>query len=91
MRVTKAKLSSKCKDGSLVKEYILNSPINDQDLSNLKRMGEVLLKDIGGNKLFTFSSNILTLKGMIGDTMVYATHRKEDTGEVDQVMDVVFS
>jgi len=90
MRITKVKPSSKCKDGSLVKEYLLNSPIDHQDIENLHGMGDVILKNLGGNVLFTFSSDILILKGMIGDTVVYATHRKEDTEVVDTMINELF-
>lgn len=90
MRITKIKPSSKCKDGSLVKEYLLNCPVDHQDIVKLQGMGEVILKDLGGNNLFTFSSDILTLKGMIGDTIVYATHRKEDIEAVDTMMNELF-
>lgn len=90
MRIVKVKPSSKCKDGALVKEYTLNSPVNEQDISALSGLGALVRKDIGGNELFTFTSEILSLKGMTGDTVVYLTHRKEDTEATDQFMNEVF-
>ena len=91
MRITKVKPSSKCKDGSLVKEYLLNSPVDHEDIVKLEGIGGVILKDLGGNELFTFSSDILTLKGMIGDIVVYATHRKEETEAVAAMMNEIFN
>ncbi len=90
MRITSVKPSSKCRDGSLVREYLLNSPVDHQDMVNLQGMGEVILKNLGGNELFTFSSDILTLKGMIGDTLMYGTYRKEETEAVDTMMNEIF-
>ena len=90
MRIIKVTLSSKCKDGSLVKEYLMNSPVNHQDIIVLKGFGNVAVKEIGGNELFTFTSDILNIKGMIGDTMVYATYRKEVTASADAIIHQAF-
>ena len=90
MRINKVTFSSTCKDGSLVKEYILNSPVTHQDLSRLTEIGEMVLKDLGGTELFTLSSDLLTMKGMIDDTVVYITHRKENGDEVELLMNQIF-
>lgn len=90
MRIIKINPSSKCKDGSLVKEYSLISPVVGTDITTLKDHGEVILKDIGGNQLFTFSSNGITIKGMVGDTVIFVTHKKEDLDIVDRFMNLIF-
>ena len=90
MRINKVTFSSKCKDGSLVKEYILNSPVNHQDIIVLKCIGSIMVKEIGDNELFTFTSDILNIKGMIGDTIVYATYRKEDTASAEKIINQAF-
>jgi hypothetical protein len=90
MRITKVKLSSRCKDGSLVQEYHLSPPVDHQDLSNLKQIGEVILKDLGGIEFFSLSSGILSMKGMIGDSVVYITHQKDVINEIELTMNKIF-
>ncbi len=92
MRISKVKLSSKCKDGSLVKEYTLTRGVDDQDLAALSlEPGNLGERTIGGNRLFTYTSDLLTMKGMYGDIVVYVTHRKEDTDAVDQKIHTIFA
>jgi hypothetical protein len=91
MRIKKSILSSQCKDGSMVKEYSLNSPVDDRDIAALKEIGGLQVKNLGGAKLFTFSSDIFTMKGMIGDTCVYVTHKKEHSCVVDEIIHRVFT
>ncbi len=90
MRIIKKRSTSKCKDDSLVKEYVLISPVDDQDINTLEKYGEVSLKGIGENILYSFSSDILSVKGMIGDTVIYVTHRREDDLAVKNMMENIF-
>lgn len=90
MRITKITPQSKCKDGSLVKEFTLSSPVVDKDISALQRLGDVTLKDIAGNILFTYFSDIISLKGMMGDTVIYVTHKKEEGHAVEVLMYQIF-
>lgn len=90
LRIINDKYSSRCKDGSLVKEYTLNTPVCDQDITTFRHHGEVQIKVLGGNQLFTFSSGILTLKGMIDDTLIYGTYKKEDEDAVNLLMNLFF-
>lgn len=90
MRISHVTLSSRCKDGSLVKEYVLTTPLTSDDLTHFRDIGEVTEKNIGGTILFTCTAAIVTLKGMIDDTVIYITHKKEDTTSVDTLMYELF-
>lgn len=90
MRIIKETLSSRCKDGSLVKEYTLHTPIDDADIERMKGYGEVSIKDLGGNKLFTCTSPFFLLKGMITDIIIYVTFKKEDQDSISLILNQIF-
>lgn len=73
-----------------MKDYILSTPVNDQDIITLREQGEVILKRIGQNTLYTFSSDIINLKEMVGDTVIYVTHRKMDGPVAELLMEKIF-
>jgi len=73
-----------------VKEYHLNTPVDHHDISELEKTGEVILKNLGGTELFTYSSESMTIKGMIGDTIVFVTHQKDNTDRVELTMNTIF-
>jgi hypothetical protein len=78
MKISKSRISSKCTDGAIVKECTLDLPINEALLNLLQERGSVTRKQLGGNVLFTFTCDLFSLKGMVGDTILYVNHRKED-------------
>lgn len=62
----------------MVKECTLDIPVSEAVLTLLQDRGYVSMKRLGGSVIFTFTCDLLSLKGMVGDTILYITHRKED-------------
>lgn len=90
MKIVKSRVSSKCTDGAIVKECTLDIPVSDIFLQSIQSKGEVSTKHLGSNVLFTFSCDLFSMKGMVGDTIVYISHRKEDTDAVQSFLSLLF-
>ncbi|HWQ64184.1 MAG TPA: hypothetical protein VN429_07180 [Methanospirillum sp.] len=90
MKIIKSRISSKCTDGSIVNECTLDIPVSDGFLQSIQAKGEVSTKQLGNNTLFTFSCDLFSMKGMVGDTIIYVSHRKEDADTVQSVISSIF-
>ncbi|MDD1728376.1 MAG: hypothetical protein LUQ50_04805 [Methanospirillum sp.] len=90
MKIIKLRFSSKCKDGAIVTECTLDAPVSDLFLTSIQERGMITTKKLGGSTLFTFTADFFSLKGMVGDTLVYISHRKEDTEPVQVLLTTLF-
>jgi len=87
MKIIKSRISSKCTDGAIVRECTLDIPVSDTFLTSMQVKGELSTKKLGLNTLFTFSSDLFSMKGMVGDTIIYITNRKENAEKVKQFLE----
>jgi len=90
MKIIKSRISSKCTDGAIVNECTLDTPMNDDAIGSLQEKGVVTVKRIGKNGLFTFTCDLLSIKGMVGDTILYVSHKKVDTESAKSFMNSFF-
>jgi len=87
MKVVRTKVSSRCKDGSIVSEYYFDQGIPDSFIAFLKDAGSLTLKDLCGMTLFTFEADgLFSMKGMTGDTLVYMTYARDNAEKADQFL-----
>ena len=90
MKIIKSQFSSKCTDGAIVTEYTFDLPVDDAFLQFVRANGDLSIKQLGTNTLFTFSCDLFSMKGMVGDTIIYITNRKENSEKVHQFLESVF-
>lgn len=78
MRIVRSVQSKVCTDGSLMKEYLLESPLTPEFLEFLRSFGTVKEYPHMKRPYFSFEQeHFLSIKGFSGDTSVEVRYRKE--------------
>jgi hypothetical protein len=78
MRIVRSVQSKVCVDGSMLKEYLLDEPLNEDFLVFLKHFGSVRFLPQMKKPYFSFEQeDFISIKGFIGDPDVEVRYRKE--------------
>ena len=78
MRILKSVQTKVCVDGSLMKEYMLDEPLNPGFLEFLERFGNVRFLDQLKKPYFSFEKEqFISIKGFVGENSVEVRYRKE--------------
>ena len=78
MRIVKSTRTKVCVDGSLMKEYLLDEPLNDDFLAFLRHFGNLKILEHLRSPFFDFDKPyFLSIKGIIGDNLVEVRYKPE--------------
>ena len=78
MRIVRSIQNKVCTDGSLMKEYLLESPLTPEFLTFLKSFGTVREYPHMKRPYFSFEQeHFISIKGFTGDPSVEVRYRKE--------------
>ena len=78
MRILKSVQTKVCVDGSLMKEYVLNKPLNEGFLKFLENFGTVRFLEQLRKPYFSFEKeHFISIKGFVGDSNVEVRYKKE--------------
>lgn len=78
MRIVRSVQSKICVDGSMLKEYLLDEPLNEEFLAFLKHFGSVRFLPQMKKPYFSFEQeDFISVKGFVGDPDVEVRYRKE--------------
>jgi hypothetical protein len=78
VRIRKSVQTKVCVDGSLMKEYVLDSPLTEAFLNFLEQFGTVRYLDQLRKPYFSFEKDLfISIKGFVGDTNVEVRYKKE--------------
>lgn len=78
MRIVRSVQSRACVDGSILKEYLLDEPVDEAFLAFLEHFGSVRVLPMMKIPYFSFEKeDFLSIKGFIGDTDIEVRYRKE--------------
>ncbi len=77
MRIVKTKQTKLCVDGSLLKEYVLDEPLDEAFIAYLRNFGEVELLTHMRQPFLAFArEHFITIKGIVGDDVVEVRYAK---------------
>ena len=92
MQIRDTKTYKRCTDGSLNREYILDTEVDEGFIRYLGSFGTLTMKNVRDISFFLFEKEgLLTLKGMAGDRSIHGKYRKEDTENVTEFLNTVLS
>lgn len=78
MRIVKSVQTKVCVDGSLMKEYVLDEPLNGGFLKFLENFGTVRSLEQLKRPYFSFEKEqFISIKGFVGDCTVEVRYKKE--------------
>lgn len=78
MRIVKSVQTKVCVDGSLMKEYALDEPLNPRFLEFLENFGTVRTLEQLKKPYFSFEKeHFISIKGFVGDCNVEVRYKKE--------------
>lgn len=78
MRILKSVQTKVCVDGSLMKEYVLDKPLNEGFLKFLENFGTVRFLEQLRKPYFSFEKDLfISIKGFVGDSNVEVRYKKE--------------
>lgn len=78
MRILRSVRHKVCADGSFMKEFLLDAPVNTEFFSYLSNFGQVeALPKVGGGFFKFEKTDWFSIKGFAGDTTVEARFKKE--------------
>ena len=78
MRILRSIRHKSCADGSLMKEYLLDTPIPEGFFAYLESFGEVEGLPNLGEGFYSFNKpDWFSIKGLVGDTSVEVRFKKE--------------
>ena len=78
MRIVRSVQSKVCVDGSLLKEFLLDEPLNGEFLTFLKHFGTVRFLPLMKMPYFSFEKeDFISIKGFVGDPVVEVRYRKD--------------
>jgi len=85
VRIVKSTQTKLCVDGSLMKEYVLDTPLSEEFLEFLEQFGTVRYLEGMKKPYFSFEKeHFVSIRGFAGDTVVEVRYKK--VGQ-DLVMD----
>jgi hypothetical protein len=78
VRILKSVQTKVCVDGSLMKEYVLNKPLNEGFLKFLENFGTVRFLEQLRKPYFSFEKEqFISIKGFAGESNVEVRYKKE--------------
>jgi hypothetical protein len=78
VRIVKSVQTKVCVDGSLMKEYVLDEPLNEGFLKFLENFGTIRSLDKLRKPYFSFEKEqFISIKGFVGDGNVEIRYKKE--------------
>ena len=77
MRVVKTTQTKLCVDGSLMKEYVLDEPLNERFITYLQNFGEVKILMHLKKPFLSFEKEFfISVKGIVGEDIVEVRYKK---------------
>lgn len=78
MRILTSVQTKVCVDGSLMKEYVLDTPLTEDFLKFLENFGTVRFLEQLKKPYFSFEKDLfISIKGFVGDNNVEVRYKKE--------------
>lgn len=79
VQIIKSKKSKRCKDGTILNEFLLDEAITPLFIDYLKQFGKVqMLSDLDPPFYSCTMDGLLTMKGMVDDTSIHIRFNKKE-------------